>query len=463
MTQANRTDITITSGHIPEDSKLTGLSLLFDVSRILNVLSSKADGSMLRIVSCRITWVRYKPETNCLVAYELGCTDTETGESEVVRYFGKCYLAEDFENSVQKTQFIHVSVDSRLPTVIVLEDQRTILSHCLADRSLDALPLLSNSRKLVRLLHNEIPGLNRNVFRISDKKLKIRIVRFKPERRALVQIKTRLVHRSNGRREDLRLYVRHYADNLGASVYKTMKTLYQVSGGSSLYEIPEPLACLSEDRLLFMSELAGERLTDRLAHPPVGNLLKMTARALAALHSAPVPDLNIRTIDNLLDDTKATADSLVTLDPQLSTTVEKLLDWLQELPVLGGNDTAFVHGDFYHDQVLLGENKIGILDFDRSYTGDPLADVGNFCAHLLMEGLPGEVKEASSRAFLFAVEYFRSSGRQPDQRRLMLWTVFGLLQLAVSPFRGFEPDWKSKSRSILTLAEQIYYETGFIK
>ena len=41
-----------------------------------------------------------------------------------------------------------------------------------------------------------------------------------------------------------------------------------------------------------------------------------------------------------------------------------------------------IHRDFYHDQILIGKEKLYLLDFDMYCEGDPSLDVGNFIGHL---------------------------------------------------------------------------------
>ena len=50
------------------------------------------------------------------------------------------------------------------------------------------------------------------------------------------------------------------------------------------------------------------------------------------------------------------------------------------LPVDGA--PVLRHGDFSPDQVVVDAGRAGLLDLDEAVLGDPVADLGTFCAAL---------------------------------------------------------------------------------
>lgn len=459
MTPADQTAISKLTDVPPRDDHLIGLATLLDRDRIREILSSRRLDPSIQINNCTVSYVRYKPQTNCLVAYEVQYVDSKSEETVNERFFGKCYLQVDFQNAVDKATFSPEVANSMLPTVITLEDQHSIIYNCRADRTLDSLPLLFDPRKLVRLLYRVLPQYDKDTWRISDKRLRSEVVRFKPEKRALVRITSRVTHRATREKKDLSIYVRHYSGNQGQIVYDNMRDLQTELGGLTNITVPEPLAYLPDKRILLLNGVPGERLSDLLAGPLSRDILRRTARALANLHVVAVPNVQQRTTGDLLKDAEDTAASLKCLMPETRPMIDKVLAWLQELNASTGPRGTFVHGDFYYDQVLVRNNAVAILDFDRSYRGDPLADVGNFCAHLLLMGRRQHLSEAAELADAFVDEYFSCTELDADRRRLQLWTIFGLFQLAVSPFRIYDKAWRTKTLDILDLVGKLYHET----
>ena len=68
----------VREGRAPRDDALPGLPILLDSARVAELL-----GPRLRrlgaIDGCAVTYVRYKPETNCIVTYNVRCVDRESG------------------------------------------------------------------------------------------------------------------------------------------------------------------------------------------------------------------------------------------------------------------------------------------------------------------------------------------------------------------------------------------------
>lgn len=443
----------------PKDDQLIGLPTLLDSDRIRDILSSRLLDPSIQINDCTILYVRYKPQTNCLVAYEVQYVDPKTGRKVNERFFGKCYLQADFVNAVHKTALCPDVQNSVLPSVILLEDQRSIIFNYLADRTLDSLPLLFDSRKLVRFLYRVLPQYDKDTWRISDKRLRSEVVRFKPEKRVLVRITSRVINRTSGRKDKMCIYARHYVGDQGQAVYDTMRDLKTGLSSLTNITIPEPLAYLPDEQILLLNGMSGERLSDLLAGPMSRDLLRRTSGALAGLHLVAMPNVQQRTTNDLLKDAEATAASLKCVVPEGRPMIDKILAWLQELNVSSERRSSFVHGDFYHDQVLVKDDAVTILDFDRSYRGDALADVGNFCAHLLLMGRQHGLSEATELASAFVDEYVSCTEAGVDLRRLLLWTIFGLFQLAVGPFRVYDKTWSTKTLDILDLVGILYYET----
>ena len=78
------------------------------------------------------------------------------------------------------------------------------------------------------------------------------------------------------------------------------------------------------------------------------------------------------------------------------------------LPVEAGH---LVHGDYKCDNMLVGDDRLVLLDFDRVTTGDPAVDVGKFIADLRWWA------QASNRSATALVDAFLDGyGRCPPER-----------------------------------------------
>ena len=60
-----------TAREIPRDDHLPGLTTLLDPERLAGIVQAGAGEDLRGIVRCSIFYVRYKPETNCVVAFSV--------------------------------------------------------------------------------------------------------------------------------------------------------------------------------------------------------------------------------------------------------------------------------------------------------------------------------------------------------------------------------------------------------
>ena len=199
-----------------------------------------------------------------------------------------------------------------------------------------------------------------------------------------------------------------------------------------------------------MQALKGVPLIDRLTKEDRLASIVRTAQALACLHGCKISDVYERLVDNHLDNAFSTTTMLRTILPENSVLIEKINSSLHKLKASDDHvNYGFVHGDFYYGQVLIDDNSTGLIDFDRSYTGDVIADIGNFCAHLRLLSLERRIKDTKDLEREFIKTYENSTGNKISDDRLRFWIAFGLFQLAIGPFRRFESEWGKKSKAIL--------------
>ncbi len=74
--------------------------------------------------------------------------------------------------------------------------------------------------------------------------------------------------------------------------------------------------------------------------------------------------------------------------PENERRIEKIIRQCGSLcDALAPAATVLLHRDFYHDQVLLSEDRTWLVDLDLIALGNPAIDVGNFLAHLTELGI----------------------------------------------------------------------------
>jgi hypothetical protein len=114
-----------------------------------------------------------------------------------------------------------------------------------------------------------------------------------------------------------------------------------------------------------------------------------------------------------------------------------------------------VHGDLYENQVIVANERFGLLDLDDLGPGDPLLDAANFSAHLLVLGTSGP--PAAGPILRYREELRAAFCRRLDADPAALaWReAYCLLRLSSGPFRVLHPDWPRRMASRLNLASEV--------
>ncbi len=441
---------------IPRDELLPGLSAMLDSDAVMNLLKERLRGALGEIEQCEISYIRYKPATSCIIAYALQCSKEILKESSQFLLYAKIFTEDDYQNAIEKSRTHRWVKPLDIDPVIPLPDYRAILYLFPNDLVIEGLRVLSNPKKIQRILYNHHDRYPEEEWRISDRKLRLKVVRYKPERRVVLCCNTRATHRRTNVREAVSVYLRLYGDDCGADFYSLQENLYRIAEQDGLFRIARPVTYLGGRRLLIMETLAGEPLLESLRGTDRFDAVARTARALAALHRSEGLKLDVRHIDSHLDDARSTAETLKQISPESAREAEAIWKSLREFKLPEERSKyGFVHGDLYHGQVLLQNDSVAFIDFDRSHRGDIVSDIGNFCAHLQLLRLQGRLANHADLENRFRIAYEEASADKLDDGRLVFWTAFGMFLLAVGPFRRLEIDWRNKTRAILEECRKI--------
>ncbi len=435
---------------IPVDSALTGLSAILDSRKMASILSDRMAISDCIPGDCALLYIRYKPATNCIAAYR--CKLRRKEGTDDILFYAKVFAEGDYETAAQKALVHRWTEIPGLEPTLILPELSTIIYFYPNDCVIEGLRVLSDPRKIQRILYGHLDNYPRRDWHISEKKIGFNVIRYKPERRVVLKCDAKATNRKSRSREKVTLYFRIYGDDRGSDIFSVQGKIYDLASQSGTLSVPRPLGYLPERKALIMEMAPGTLLLENRAGENSESDIARTAEALAALHSFDVAGLAAKSTVDLLAEAEATNKMLESVLPSLREQIGQVFDLLRRaLPESG--DSRTVHGDFYYGQVLSHEGRIAILDFDRSHRGDTVYDLGNFNAHLRLLNMRGELDNAGDLENCFLKSYQKT--RKFDSDSLRFWTAFGLFQLTVGPFRRLEPYWKKKTAEILRECERI--------
>lgn len=411
------------------DSSIPGLSTLLDPDAFLAALCTLLPEVDLRGASSR--YVRYKPNTNCLSAYQLDVA------GEMVDAYAKAYGLKDQHKLSKISRFSGVSGPLG-PGRVVMKDQAIVVSVFPNDNNVESLDLLATDEDRARLLRRVLPD------RPDLWSSSLEMLAYKPDRRYVGRL---LV--SGEPQAVVKFYTR-------SSFRRTSRSAKVVRSGEIL-RIARRLGRSNLRCVVALEWMPGRLLVDALEDPSFPSTpLAAVGAALAELHLQSARKIETRTRKREAVSLMAVADALAAICPNLAERVTPLAVRLADYLADQAPGAQTIHGDFYAKQVLLQGDQVALIDLDSAMGGDPAADLGNFMAHQERYALSGRVPhqrlESDREALL---EGYRSSEIQLDLRRVDLYTAIGLLRIAVQPFRGRESDWPEKIERILERVEAI--------
>ncbi|HEU4436262.1 MAG TPA: phosphotransferase, partial [candidate division Zixibacteria bacterium] len=179
---------------------------------------------------------------------------------------------------------------------------------------------------------------------------------------------------------------------------------------------------------------------------------------LQRLHSAKLPNLPTFSVEEAQAQLKTLALETAQIYPVLRESIEGVWQQLEtRAPAVAEKETVLVHRDFYDKQLLVGANRITLLDTDTLALGDPAVDVGNFLAHLVLRGKQNALSEKTTgEARANFLEAYRSGQQvgmsEAFQKRTVWWEAATLLRLAC--LYSLRPRWKKLALPLLEQSEK---------
>lgn len=307
------------------------------------------------------------------------------------------------------------------------------------DRMMHDLRWLLRASRVRNLLLTCCPQLVGEGLRISKSRSVGRIVRFKPERRAVVKWDIGLLDEASRAVTPRTVWLRcHAAPQAGRTAIAT------AAAAAAGVRCPQTLGIAHE-------RLAVERHVEGAAWRPFAGdgspaLATQVGDTLARLHLAERPaGLPVHGAIAELDRALRAVEDLERLSPRLGAAARGIGERLAHEVVADGA-MVLAHGDLHPDQILLADDA-ALVDFDRACLAPAAHDLATLHAHALLQagdagaGLADEVARG-----------YRRRQSLPDADELRWWRASALLRAAALPFRQLRSDWPERAGQLLGMA-----------
>jgi len=211
----------------------------------------------------------------------------------------------------------------------------------------------------------------------------IRVVKYKPERRCLIEYRLR----SDGLpARPLVLMGKARAKGLDRHTYHLIRALRETGfsddseDGSS---VPEPIGIIPEFNMCLQRKVAGVSAAHLLPQEGGIKLARRIAEAVHKLHRADLPARRRHTMDDELRILHQRLPLVAQIEREWARRLERILEKCDRLGnSLVNRRTCGIHRDFYADQVLAQQSRLYLIDWDLYCQGDSGLDIGNFLGHV---------------------------------------------------------------------------------
>ena len=350
------------------DAGLPGLEAVLDGDRFAELVDRRLPGLGIRGAEPR--YVRYKPATACVVAHRLRLADRDVD----------VYVLLQRPESLAKLvkHVARANAPGELgPGAVLLPPLTAALYPHPNDRRVRALPLLADPVRRRRLLQRALPE------RPDLWDAELSVLRRKPERRVVATLAAR--DEADRGRQGARRRLR--GGQPGREAAGRRRRAADATAA-------RPLAHLERRHLGVAARAAARRGARRPSRRPPAWPARRSRRCTGDRRTACTPWGRSTRRTGCRPRRASSAGCC----PSAGVSVARLARQIaMRLPVDGA--PVLRHGDFSPDQVVVDAGRAGLLDLDEAVLGDPVADLGSFCAALARDAVCGR------------------AGRRPRRRR----------------------------------------------
>ncbi|MDH4062757.1 MAG: aminoglycoside phosphotransferase family protein [Acidobacteriota bacterium] len=405
---------------VAADRAVPGLALALDETALAEWASRGwAD---LDVRSVTVTYVRYKPGTNCLAG---GGLVTRAG---VLPFTVKAYPYDELA-PLDKARRWTEAKPGRLPALV--DGSRALV--------MTAFPHDAKIRALGRFTPTRLPRLLRQLGLAcpSSPACSMHILSYRPERRLVARVR----------------------GPFGTAVvraYSEPEFAQRVARVHRLQRHPVPHAGAREQRhpdlpMTAAAWLEGVSL-DRQLTTVARDTVVATGRALADLHQAPADGLPVMTTAEERTRVLTYGEAVAALVPEAASRARALAERVaQALPTT--SRLSLNHGDFAARQVVLSPAGPRFIDLDELVAADARLDLGAWLADLDYLVLRGDLSH--DRASWLAdgfLEGYHSAAAPPAG--VGVARAAALFALAPLPFRRRSTSWRTLTKSIVGAVER---------
>ena len=369
---------------------------------------ARMTGAAPEVLDCRIEYCKIKPNRDINVAM-LVRTAVPGGEPSAQRLSctlfpsaAVCntkYAQDDGENPLSEATRRRMQAAGFRESVVVLDEPPMIVRAFPVDPALPGLARATDLAEMQQLFARGSSGAAPGTL----PRVRCEVLHYKPRRSCAILYL--LDEPTNGHGPaPRRVYGKLSRDDRGLRYHRNLRAAFEAAEASrGLWRAARPVEYIAPWRLLLQEAVPGRdfrvvfgELTPDDITPAqrarVEKLLSDIARAVHALQRAPIVEGPVMTFAHLFDSQERNLRYMQGSEPGLAAELAAVRAETARLePRTRANPLVLSHGDFAHGNVLIetagGEDRVGIIDFDKAGAAEPAYDVAYFLTHMWSFGI----------------------------------------------------------------------------
>ena len=317
------------------------------------------------------------------------------------------------------------------------------------DGNLRTLPFCADQGRMLRLLRR----IKRDVLDYPGRITGVRIgsARYLPEVTAIFRYEIETAPAAAGKT----IYGKVQRAGRGAETNWLMEQIWtQARRSEGRLSVPRPLGYHPELDLFLQSAAPGEAITsDRLA-PEFKLSAVAAAEALAAIQTSGIRIDAQATLEAELGRLDEVVEQFAYVHPKAHFMLrEFLLHARNRLKKTREEEWLPTHGDLKYDQLLHGDGRFQLIDFEYFTMAETSWDLGKYCAYAVpTEPKSWEHSVAAEEARKLFLDRYRELRPEATLDRFQLYEATNLALRAMVMMWGQRPGWMPAVESILALA-----------
>ena len=412
------------------ESGLPDLGSLLDPTQLLARLAPITD-RRAALVEATPFYLRWKPDTSALLGVRLTWR-LETGDEETL---ASLYLGEGREDAAAKARSQRLLDPPFGPALAELDDALFIAFP--NDRRLKGLNAVADERRVGNRLAQPGSPFGMRSLRVRSRDSSVRPVRWKPGRRAVLELHLKLVDDASGYREQWRAFARVMPPR-------------ELEDRVERWRAAAALCALAAPDVVFVDAERGWFATSPATGRPLSTMPGERLRCalvdvLSALHAARSPVLGTRPDTVERDSALQALEALARAAPESAARARELGARLAQAHALLPPYTAvFTHGDLGAEQLLVHGAHVSVIDWDEAANGDPHFDHASLAADIRGRGREAAWVEPLAREVL---------GSRFDPARFAWQCAAAESRRATEALQQGRADWRARALDVLGAAE----------